>query len=88
MWSATKPERIYNSHYAIGRWQFLHLSVVQLKSKHCRKIPHCHNGVVDTFGQSDIFISLVVFTLVKKVAKGHFFSESMMHFSHCPKNVQ
>ena len=25
-------------------------SVVQLKGKHCQK-PHCHNGVVDTFGQ-------------------------------------
>jgi hypothetical protein len=29
--------------------QCLPLSVVQLKGKHCRK-PHCHNGIVDTFG--------------------------------------
>ena len=36
---------------AMGCWQCLHLSVVQLKGKHCRK-PHHHNGVVDTFGQS------------------------------------
>ena len=32
------------------RRQWLSLSVVQLKSKHCRK-PHCCNGVVDTFRQ-------------------------------------
>ena len=30
---------------AMGCWQCLPLSVVQLKGK------HCHNGVVDTFGQ-------------------------------------
>ena len=34
----------------MGCQQCLPLSVVQLKGKHCRK-PHCHNGVVDTFGQ-------------------------------------
>ena len=34
---------------AMGCQQCLPLSVVQLKGKHCRK-PHCHNGVVDTFG--------------------------------------
>ena len=28
-------------------------SVVQLKGKHCRK-PNCHNGVVDTFGRSQV----------------------------------
>ena len=33
---------------AIGCWQCLPLSVVQLKGKHCQN-PHCHNGVVDTF---------------------------------------
>ena len=33
----------------MGCQQCLPLSVVQLKSKHCRK-PHCHNGVVDMFG--------------------------------------
>ena len=33
---------------AMGRWQFLPLSVVQLKGKLCRK-PHCRNGVVDMF---------------------------------------
>ena len=33
----------------MGCQQFLPLSVVQLKGKHCRK-PHCHNGFVDTFG--------------------------------------
>ena len=33
---------------AMGCWQCLSLSVVQLKGKHCRN-PHCHNGVVDTF---------------------------------------
>ena len=33
---------------AIGCRKFLPLSVVQLKGKHCR-IPHCCNGVVDTF---------------------------------------
>ena len=31
---------------AMGCRQGLPLSVVQLKSKHCRK-PHCRNGVVD-----------------------------------------
>ena len=35
---------------AIGCWQCLPHSVVQLKGKHCRK-SHCCNGVVDTFGQ-------------------------------------
>ena len=34
---------------AMGYWQCLPLSVVQLKAKHCRK-PHCRNGAVDTFG--------------------------------------
>ena len=34
----------------MGCLQCLSLSVVQLKGKHCRKT-HCHNGVVDTFGQ-------------------------------------
>ena len=33
---------------AMGCWQCLPPSVVQLKGKHCRK-PHCCNGVVDTF---------------------------------------
>ena len=36
---------------AMGCWQCLSLSVVQLNGKHCRK-PHCCNGVVDTFGHS------------------------------------
>ena len=27
------------------------LSVIQLKGKHCQK-HHCHNGVIDTFGQN------------------------------------
>ena len=34
---------------AMGCQQYLSLSVVQLKGKHCRK-PHCCNGVVDMFG--------------------------------------
>ena len=34
----------------MGCQQCLHLSVVQLKCKHCRK-PHCCNGVVGTFRQ-------------------------------------
>ena len=38
---------------AMGCWQCLPLSVVQLKGKHCRK-PHCRNGVVDTFGKSHL----------------------------------
>ena len=29
--------------------QCLPFSAIQLKAKHCRK-PHCHNGVIDTFG--------------------------------------
>ena len=33
---------------AMGCWQCLPLSFVQLKGKHCRK-PHCRNGVVGTF---------------------------------------
>ena len=36
---------------AMGCRQCLPLSVVQLKSKHCRRKPHCRNGVVDTFEQ-------------------------------------
>ena len=36
---------------AMECWQCLPLTVVQMKGKRCRK-PHCHNGVVDTFGQS------------------------------------
>ena len=35
---------------AMGCQQCLPIGVVQLKGKHCWK-PHCHNGVVDTFGQ-------------------------------------
>ena len=38
---------------AMGCRQCLHLSVVQLKGKHCRK-PHCRNGVVGTFRQGGI----------------------------------
>ena len=34
---------------AMGCRQYLPLSIVLLKGKHCRK-PHCCNGVVDTFG--------------------------------------
>ena len=34
---------------AMGCQQYLPLSVVQLKDKHCQK-SHCCNGVVDTFG--------------------------------------
>ena len=37
---------------AMGCRQCLPLSVVQQKGKHCQK-PHCHNGVVDTFGHQD-----------------------------------
>ena len=33
---------------AMGCRQLLPLSIVQIKSRHCRK-PHCRNGVVDTF---------------------------------------
>ena len=39
---------------AMGCRQCLPHSVVQLKGKHCRK-PHCHNGVVDTFGPVALF---------------------------------
>ena len=34
---------------AVGYWQCLPLSVVQLKGKHCQKL-HCRNAVVDMFG--------------------------------------
>jgi hypothetical protein len=44
------PNVSTNSISAMGCWQCLYLSVVQLKGKHCRK-PHCRNGVVDTFEQ-------------------------------------
>ena len=40
---------------AMGHWQFLSLSFVQLKGKHCRK-PHCRNGVVDRFGLYSVII--------------------------------
>ena len=44
------PERIYTSPtMAMECQQFLPLSVVQLKHKHCQE-PHCRNGVVDTIG--------------------------------------
>ena len=46
-----QPEGIYTS--ITGCWQCLPLSVVQLKSKHRQK-PHCRNGVVDTFGHSQL----------------------------------
>ena len=39
---------------AMGCRQCFPLSVVQLKGKHCQKL-HCRNGVVDTFGLSDLF---------------------------------
>ena len=42
------PNISTNPIMAMGCWQCLSLSVVQLKGKHCRK-PHCRNGVVDTF---------------------------------------
>ena len=41
---------------AMGYQQCLPLSVVQVKGKHCHK-PHCHNGVVDTFGPWGISVS-------------------------------
>ena len=42
---------------AMGCRQCLPLSVVQLKGKHCPK-PHCHNGVVNTFGQCYLNLAL------------------------------
>ena len=45
---------------AMGCRQCLPLSVVQLKSKHCRK-PHCRNGIVDTIGPRDIKQELLYF---------------------------
>ena len=50
---------------AMGCRQWVPLSVVQLKGKHCRK-PHCRNGVVDTFEQ----------TLPKGVGMANFFTFS------------
>ena len=47
----TELKCIYNTHYGNGVLQYLPLSVVQLKGKHCRK-PHCLNGVVD----NEVFI--------------------------------
>ena len=43
---------------AMGCWQCLSPSVVQLKGKHCRK-PHCCNGFVDTFELSRIYATKV-----------------------------
>jgi hypothetical protein len=43
---------------AIGCWQCLPLSVVQLKGKHCRK-SHCRDGVVDMFGHSLISYAIL-----------------------------
>ena len=40
---------------AMGCLKCLPLSVLQLKSKHCQK-PHCRNGVVDTFEQSQAIL--------------------------------
>ena len=37
----------------MGCRQYLSLSVVQVKVKHCRK-PHCRNGAVDTFRQGKL----------------------------------
>ena len=39
---------------AMGCWQCLSLSVLQLKGKHCRK-PHCRNGVVESTLNVDTF---------------------------------
>ena len=41
----SKPKHIYN------------YSWTTLRDKHCRK-PHCHNGVVDTLGQSSVSLCL------------------------------
>ena len=41
---------------AMGCRQYLFLSVVQLKGKHCGK-PHCRNKVVDTFGHCTLYPS-------------------------------
>ena len=43
---------------AMGCWQCLPLSVVQLKGKHCRNL-HCRNGVVNTFGPYHIMLMLL-----------------------------
>ena len=47
---------------AIGCRQCLSLSVVQVKSKHCRKL-HCRNGVVDTFQYT---VRIYVATTIEK----------------------
>jgi hypothetical protein len=52
---------------ATGCRQCLPLSVVQLKGKHCRK-PHCHNGVVDTFGPSALLQQQRVLAQVDLIA--------------------
>ena len=42
---------------AMGCRQCLPLSVVHLKGKHWQK-PHCRNGIVDTFGQKVLKVTL------------------------------
>ena len=43
---------------AMGYRQWLPLSVVQLKGKHCWK-PHCRNGVVDSFRHCDSVVNVL-----------------------------
>ena len=47
---------------AMGCWQCLPLSVVQLKGKYCRK-PPCHNGVVDTLCVSPFNVLTLLFLI-------------------------
>ena len=68
---------------AMGCRQFLPLSVVQLKGKHCRK-PHCRNGVVDTFGPDCLFSFWI--TTTRFFAPG-FFLDLIFFQGHKPTHV-
>ena len=48
---------------AMGCWQSLSFSAVQLKDKNCRK-PHCRNEVIDTFRQAHIDMAYSMFLLL------------------------
>ena len=52
IWYRPSPNVSTTPITAMGCWQCLPLSVVQLKGKHCRK-RQCWNVVVDTFGPDD-----------------------------------
>ena len=73
---------------AFGCWQCLSLSVVQLKSKHCRK-PHCRNGPFGPWMVADFSLCSIYLVIYEQASEPYSFllilftRRSKRRTSHC-----